>query len=57
MIKKDSHYRSFGRPYGWFQGAGHGAEVRYVFGMSVQESEVGLSLNMMDGWTNFAKYG
>ena len=51
-----SHSRGSGYP--WFRGAGHGAEINFVFGMFMSDqAEARLSLAMLDGWTNFAKYG
>ncbi|XP_076445667.1 carboxylesterase 4A-like [Babylonia areolata] len=53
-----SYSRAGGSPYSWFRGAGHGAEVGFVFGMSAaSQQEAHLSLAMLDGWTNFAKSG
>ncbi|KAK7107007.1 hypothetical protein V1264_014997 [Littorina saxatilis] len=50
--------RSRGTPYNWFRGAGHGAEVNFVFGMFVaDQAEARLSGAMIDGWSNFAKFG
>lgn len=44
--------------YPWFRGAGHGEEVNFVFGMSLTDpDEVRLSVAMMAGWFNFAKFG
>ncbi|XP_046544374.1 carboxylesterase 4A-like [Haliotis rubra] len=39
----------------WFVGAGHGAELAYVFGRRVINPS--LSLQMMKYWSNFAKFG
>ncbi|XP_071112432.1 carboxylesterase 1D-like [Haliotis cracherodii] len=39
----------------WFVGAGHGAELAYVFGRRVINPA--LSLQMMKYWSNFAKFG
>nr|KAG5704869.1 hypothetical protein BaRGS_001340 [Batillaria attramentaria] len=51
-------FSSIQRTYPWFQGAGHGAEVNFVFGMFMSDqNEARLSLAMIEGWTNFAKFG
>ena len=58
-----SHYQYLfsyarGSSYAWFRGAGHWAEVNFVFGMFMSDqAEARLSLAMLDGWTNFAKFG
>lgn len=52
--------RTSSPPCPWFKGAGHGSEVSFVFGrpmLTSDPAEARLSLAMVDGWTNFAKFG
>ncbi|KAL8620989.1 hypothetical protein ACOMHN_035925 [Nucella lapillus] len=53
-----SYTRTGSTPFPWFRGAGHGVEVGFLFGVSAGNyQEARLSIAMMDGWANFAKYG
>nr|KAG5686968.1 hypothetical protein BaRGS_022969 [Batillaria attramentaria] len=46
------------RRFPWFRGAAHGAEVNFLVGQEhVGDNETVLSNAMIDGWTNFAKFG
>ncbi|XP_041350856.1 carboxylesterase 1C-like [Gigantopelta aegis] len=45
-----------GGAQGWFRGANHGAELAYVFG-SPRVANRALSVQMMNYWANFAKFG
>nr|KAG5699405.1 hypothetical protein BaRGS_008313 [Batillaria attramentaria] len=49
---------SYYRRFPWFRGAAHGAEVNFLVGQDhVDDNETDLSNAMIDGWTNFAKFG
>ncbi|XP_060073931.1 neuroligin-3-like [Ylistrum balloti] len=47
-----------GVPPKWFEGAGHAAEIPYIFyNEYLDGSHKNLSTEMMSYWTNFARYG